>query len=168
LPRVRRTRYVLDMQNPPSASAKPWLPFRLLYVFLALQFAIPAASYLLVPSLALDQFEQVGRVLGEGAYPLRSGELGLLWRVLAAGNVMTLALMCGLIAWDLRKYYIVLVPLVFLKGFSAVAYFSVYFVALPYRGFLAIFALDGVTAAAMVIFAREAHRRLPAVPTADR
>jgi len=142
------------------ADGSTWLPFRLVYLVLVLNFAIPALVYLVAPNFAVDRFEEVGRTLGDGAYPLRAGELGLLWRVLAAGNVMTLAFMCGLIRWNLRKYYVVLVPLVFLKGFSAIAYFFVYFLALRYRGFLAIFVLDSIAAVAMVLFARRAHRLL--------
>lgn len=153
-------RYVLGMRHEVSGSEKTWLPFRLVYLVLVLHFAIPALTYLLEPSFAVDRFEEVGRTLGDGSYPLRAGELGFLWRVLAAGNVMTLAFMCGLILWNLRKYYVVLVPLVFLKGFSALGYLCVYLVALRYRGFLAIFALDSVTAVSMVVFARLAYRRL--------
>ena len=154
-------RYVLSMSNADNRSEKTWLPFRLVYLVLVLNFAIPALAYLLAPNFAVDRFEEVGRTLGDGLYPLRAGELGLMWRVLAAGNVMTLAFMCGLILWNLRKYYVVLVPLVFLKGFSAIGYLCVYFVALQYRGFLAIFVLDSVTAVAMVVFARQAYHRLP-------
>lgn len=153
------------MQTNPSSQVsleKPWLPFRLVYLVLVLNFAFPALSYLFAPNFAVDRFEEVGRTLGDGLYPMRAGELGYMWRVLAAGNVMTLAFMCGLILWDIRKYFIVLVPLVFLKGFSALAYLGVYLVALPYRGFLAIFVLDSVTAIAMVVFARRAHRMLAA------
>lgn len=155
--------YVLGMSNKePSVAGPetPWLPFRLVYLVLVLNFAIPALFYLFAPSFAVDRFEEVGRTLGDGLYPMRAGELGFMWRVLASGNVMTLAFMCGLILWDVRKYYIVLVPLVFLKGFSALAYLGVFLFALPYRGFLAIFALDSVTAIAMVVFARRAHALL--------
>ena len=157
--------YVQGMQSNETSvasSPKAWLPFRLVYLVLVLNFAIPALFYLFWPSFAIDRFEEVGRTLGDGAYPLRAGELGLVWRVLASGNVMTLAFMCGLILWDVRKYFVVLVPLVFLKGFSALAYICVYFFALPYRGFLGIFVLDSVTAIAMVVFARRAHALLTA------
>lgn len=150
------------MSTQATAPSSPWLPFRLVYLILVLNFAFPAVTYLFTPGFAIDQFQQVGQALGDGLYPLRASELGLVWRVLAAGNVMTLAFMCGLIMWDVRKYYIVLVPLVFLKGFSAISYLVVYFVALRYRAFLAVFVLDSVSAWAMVYFAREAHRRLAA------
>ncbi len=155
--------YVQSMQTQepsPASPDKPWLPFRLVYLVLVLNFAIPALFYLFLPNFAVDRFEEVGRTLGDGLYPMRAGELGFMWRVLAAGNVMTLAFMCGLILWDVRKYYIVLVPLVFLKGFSALAYLGVFLIALPYRGFLALFALDSVTAIAMVVFARRAYQLL--------
>lgn len=151
----------MQTQEPsPASPDKPWLPFRLVYLVLVLNFAIPALFYLFLPNFAVDRFEEVGRTLGDGLYPMRAGELGFMWRVLAAGNVMTLAFMCGLILWDVRKYYVVLVPLVFLKGFSALAYLGVFLIALPYRGFLAIFALDSVTAIAMVVFARRAYQLL--------
>ena len=64
-----------------------------------------------------------------------------------------------LILWDVRKYYIVLVPLVFLKGFSALAYLGVFLIALPYRGFWRSSPLI-VTAIAMVVFARRAYQLL--------
>lgn len=148
------------MSTQPSLAPAPWLPFRLVYLVLVLNFAFPAVTYLFAPGFAIDQFQQVGQALGDGLYPLRASELGLVWRVLAAGNVMTLAFMCGLILWDVRKYYLVLLPLVFLKGFSALAYLIVYLVALRYRAFLAVFVLDSVSAWAMVYFASQAHRRL--------
>lgn len=147
-------------QTETPTPEKAWWPFRLLYLVLVLNFAVPALCYLFFPGFAVDQFEEIGRVLGDGAYPLRVGESGLLWRVLAAGNVMTLAFMCGLLLWDVRKYYAVLVPLLFLKSFSAFGYLGVFLFVLPHRGFLAIFGLDAVTACAMVFFAQKARKRL--------
>lgn len=139
---------------------KPWGPFRLFYLVLVLNFAFPATCYLFAPDFAIDRFEEVGRMLGDGPYPLRAAELGLVWRVLASGNVMTLAFMCGLILWNVRKYFVVLVPLLFLKGFSALGYLGVFLFVLPYRGFLAVFLLDAATACGMVFFARRAVDKL--------
>ena len=149
-----------DTLSPPPPAVRV---FRVVYAILALQFVIPALSYLAAPQLALGTLDQVNRALGGGPYAVQ--ETGQLWHMLAVGNVMTLGFMCALLCADLQRFYPVLPALAFLKGFSAL-----YALAIGVRHalpvFAAIFVLDGATTAAMIFFARAAHRALE--PDADR
>lgn len=132
--------------------------FQLVYAFLTLNFLIPSVGYLLDPALAIAQFERIGTILGAGPYPYAAGETGWVWRILAGGNVMTLSFMCALLLWDLRRFFPVLWPLVFMKGLATLLNLAVFAVT-GYPAFLAIFVYDGLSAAAMVYFARRALDR---------
>ncbi len=132
--------------------------FRIVYTILALNFIIPAFAYLFAPELAWSSLLGVAELFGGRDYP--HPETSLYWRILGAGNVMTLGFMCGLLLLDLRRYYPTLVPLVFLKGCSAFGFLGVYLLLLPFPLFLVAFLFDGLTMAAMVYFARAAYHTL--------
>lgn len=138
--------------------------FRLAYAILLVQFAIPAVSYMVAPDLAIATLDRVNRVLGGGPYPFV--ESGRVWHMLAVGNVMTLAFMCGLLLVDLRRFYPVLPALMFLKAYSAV-YAAWIGVHDHCPAFLAVFVLDGATTVAFGLFARRARRALDAAPSPD-
>ena len=138
--------------------------FQVVYTILVLNFAIPAISYMTAPELTLQTLDHVNRALGGGAYPFV--ESGQVWHMLAVGNVMTLAFMCGLLLLDVRRFYPVLPALAFLKAYSALysAWIGVHY-GCPV--FLAIFALDGTTTVAMIFFAQRARRALDGEPPPD-
>lgn len=142
------------MARAPAPTA-PLRDFRLLCAALGLSFFFPAWTYLFSPAAAVAQFEGIGRLLGAGAYPLAEAELGLVWRVLAAGNVMTLAMMCFLLAWRPRGLLPVLAPLLFMKGFASLGYLGAW-VKTAYPAFLAVSAWDAVNCGLLVFFARRA------------
>ena len=77
--------------------------FKVVYALVALNFILPAISYIVAPALALGTLDQVNRALGGGAYPFV--ESGQLWHMLGVGNVMTLGFMCLLLLVDLRRFY---------------------------------------------------------------
>lgn len=134
--------------------------FRVVFALLTANFFFPSLTYAFAPQAAIRQFETIGRLLGGGAYPFAAGETGFVWRVLGAGNVMTLAFMCALLFWDVKRFYAVLVPLVFLKAFSSCGFLAV-FASCRYPAFLAVSLFDGLTVAAMIFFTRRAYRSLP-------
>ncbi|MBI3553865.1 MAG: hypothetical protein HY077_15325 [Elusimicrobia bacterium] len=134
--------------------------FRLVYGLLTANFFFPSLMYAFSPARAISQFETLGRCLGGGPYPFSVGEAGYIWRVLGAGNVMTLAFMCFLLSLDLKRFYPVLASLAFLKAYSALGFLLV-FASSRYPAFLAVSLFDGLTVWAMVFFARRAHRSLP-------
>ena len=129
--------------------------FRIVYAFLAAQFIVPAISYIAMPQTTIATLDKVNRALGGGTYSVAEASSSI-WHMLAVGNVMTLGFMCALMAWDLRRYYGMLPGLAFLKGFSAI-----YSLALGFTEhvpmFFGVFVLDGITAGAIVFFARRAH-----------
>ena len=131
--------------------------FQAVYAILVANFALPAVSYMVAPEMTLATLDRVNRALGGGAYPFT--ETGQVWHMLAVGNVMTLAFMCALLLADVRRFRAVLPALAFLKAYSALysAWIGVHFHC---PAFLAIFALDGTTTIAMVVFARLALRAL--------
>lgn len=124
--------------------------FLLVYAILVLNFAIPAASYVVAPDLAIATLDRVNRALGGGPYPFT--ESSALWHMLGVGNVMTLAFMCALLMVDVRRFLPVLPALLFLKGWSAI-HALVIGIAHHCPAFVAIFALDGTTTVAMLVFA---------------
>ena len=137
------------------ATASRLRDFRLLCAALGLSFFAPAWSYLLAPAEAVAQFEAVGRLLGASSYPWAQAELGWVWRVLAAGNVMTLAFMCFALAWEPRRMLPVLAPLLFMKGFASLGYLGAW-LRTAYPAFLAVSAWDAVNCALLLVFARRA------------
>ena len=132
--------------------------FQIVYTILTLNFVIPAFSYLFTPESAWEGFLLIGRIFGSTDYPY--SEQSYYWRILGAGNVMTLGFMCGLILMNLRKYFTTLVPLVFLKACSAFGFLAVYLWVIDYSLFLVAFVFDGFTLVAMIYFAVTAHRSL--------
>lgn len=132
--------------------------FRIVYTFLAVQFLLPAFSYMVSPATTIATLDTINRMLGGGPYVyVEAG--GSLWHMLAVGNVMTLGFMCAMMAWDLERWYGMLPALAFLKGFSAVYSLALGFVHhVPM--FWAVFVLDGVTTLVIVFFARRAHRAI--------
>lgn len=153
-----------------SALARSWNQpnkthrnFQLVYLFLTLNFFFPAWMYAFAPAEAIGRFEGIGYLLGGGSYMAFAGELGYVWRILAAGNVLNLAFMCFLLLVNLKRFYPVLLPLVFMKGFSTLANLWVYLFAYPYPAFLAVFLYDGLAVFLMLYFALRAHRTLEPV-----
>lgn len=143
--------------KPPRA----YRVFRVVYTLIMLNFFVPAVSYVVAPSMAIDSLDRVNRALGGGPYPFQ--ESTALWHMLGVGNVMTLAFMCGLLLVDLRRFYPVLPALAFLKAFSA-CYATAIGLGSHAPVFLAIGVLDGSTTVAMVYFAVRAHRALRGEP----
>lgn len=144
------------------ASANPPRDVRLMQVvfgLLAIQFFIPSFGYLLMPDLAMSQADQIGRLLGGGPYPI-ADERGIIFRVLAAGNVFTLGFLCTMMAVDIKRYRALIPAFVVLKGYSAIGYLFTYFVYLRHPLFPAIFFWDGLAAVLVVYFGRRALRAL--------
>lgn len=135
------------------------IAFHVVFSILALQFFVPALIYAFAPDTAVAAYARLGPLLGGSGYA--HSEDSMLWRVLAVANVMTLAFCCALIQVDLRKWFPVLVPLVFLKGMAALG-LLVAWLSERFPGHLAGFALDAVTVALMLVFAVSARRALDA------
>ncbi|HVO31570.1 MAG TPA: hypothetical protein VMV18_12575, partial [bacterium] len=115
--------------------------FRVVYTALVLNFFFPAISYIVSPETTYQTVDNVNRLLGGGAYPPETGHL---WHMLAVGNVMTLAFLCGIILYDLKRFFPALPALVFLKGFSAIYALCIGAAnGIPF--FYAVFVLDGVS-----------------------
>jgi hypothetical protein len=131
---------------------------RVVFAILAIQFIVPAISYLATPETALASLDAINRLLGGGAY-VATESRGHVWHMLAVGNVMTLGFMCALLAIDLRRFFSVLPALVFLKGFSALSSLGLGLAGKPPL-FFAVFVLDGSTTVAMIFFGLSARRAL--------
>ncbi len=134
--------------------------FQIVYAALTLNFLFPSIVYALDPAGAIRQFERIGDLLGGGVYVFTAREGGYVWRILAAGNVLSLAFMCALLQFDLKHFYSVLVPLVFMKSLAALGFLAVYLLAYRYPAFLVVFLYDGLTVFLMLYFAIRARRSL--------
>lgn len=133
----------------------PVRDFRVGYALLGLHFLVPALGYALDPAAAIAQFGRLGELLGAGPYPWAAGETGFVWRILAAGNVLTLGFLCFLLLSDLPRFYPALPPLVFLKSTAVVGYLGV-FLKTRYPAFLAVSLWDAFNCFLFVFLARRA------------
>jgi len=139
---------------------KAYRDFQIVYTALALNFLFPSLVYALNPVGAIRRFERIGILLGGGEYGLAAGEAGYVWRLLAAGNVLSLAFKCALLQFDLKRFYPVLVPLVFMKCLAALAFLIVFLFAYRYPAFLVVALYDGLSIFLMLYFAIRARRSL--------
>lgn len=136
--------------------------FQIVYTILTLNFLFPAISYYVDRDETVARAEQIGRLLGSGDLP--ASEESHLWWILGAGNVATLAFMCGLMQFNLRRYRPALPALVFLKMASAIGFGGV-FLKTRHRLFAAATLLDSVSSVAMVYFANRAYQEIEAGET---
>lgn len=150
---------LLRFWNQPNGKLRD---FQIVYSLLTVNFFLPSLIYALDPGRAIHWFERMGRLLGGGGYYFYVAELGYVWCVLAAGNVMGLAFMCLLLQTDLRKFYPVLWPLVFIKSLAALGFLAVW-ASCRYPAFLAVSLWDGLTVFLMVHFGLRAYRTLAPV-----
>jgi hypothetical protein len=146
--------------------SKKYRNFQIAFTILTLNFAIPSLSYALAPQVAVDQFVQINVKLG-GTYDPAFEMQSRLWYFLGTANVMTLALMCFLLQYNLRRFYPVLIPLTFMKAMAATLWLIGYLRAPQHPGCLAAAILDYVTSAAFVYFAVTAHRDIKDVPDGE-
>ncbi len=148
--------------NQPS---RAYRNFAIAYAVLVLNFAIPAVSYLVAPQIAVDQVHQISAVLGAETYA--ASEDSHLWRFLAASDVLALAFMCALLLLNLRRWYRVLLPLVFLKACSVAGAAFIMVAQYHHPFFLSVIALDGTTCLVMWFFATRARRQIEGLPDAQ-
>ena len=139
--------------NQPSAKYRN---FQIMFTILTLNFAIPTLSYIFAPEVAHAQFTELNLMLGGEPYTFLEAQ-SRFWRYLGAANVATLAFMCGLLQWDLRKNYPVLVPLTFMKSLAATLWLAGFIAAPEYPAFLAAALLDYGSSFAFVFFASRAY-----------
>ena len=137
--------------------------FAVAFALLAANFIVPAVSYTFFPDVAVRSFLDVNRLLGGDAYPFPEAA-SRVWRYLGAANVMTLGFMCLLVLLDLRRWFVVVVPLTFMKAYAAALWLAGWIAAPGFRFFLAAAALDFVTSAAFLFFALRARAEIAGVP----
>lgn len=138
--------------------ARRYRDFQLVFTALTLNFALPAVSYVVAPEVAAEQISRINELLGGGPYTAPESA-SRVWRYLGAANVMTLALMCFLLQLDLRRYFVVLLPLTFLKAYNATL-FLVGGLVTGAPALVAIAIFDYLTSAAFVFFSRRAHAEI--------
>ena len=133
------------------------IAFHVIYTVLALNFLIPVLGYIFDGPGTIATWAWLGEFLGGPPYV--HSEDSRFWRVLAIANVATLGFCCVLLQVDLRRWFPVLVPLVFLKSCAAIG-FGVVWLLEPYPQYLAAALFDGLTVAAMIFFAVQGRRAL--------
>lgn len=131
---------------------------RWIYAVLTLNFWIPVCVYILDPQAAVASFGDIGTALGFGPYG--HTEDSVLWYVLGVANVSTLGFCCALLWWDVRRWFAVLVPLVWLKGWASLGFLVYFAVVEPWPSYLAASVFDGLTVVTMIASAVAAKREL--------
>jgi hypothetical protein len=145
---------LIEFWKQPSAKYRN---FQLAFTVLTLNFAIPTLSYVFAPEVTQEQFAALNEFLGGAPYTFPEAQ-SRFWRYLGAANVATLAFMCALLQWDLRRKFAVLTPLVFMKATAATLWLAGFIATPEYPAFLAAAILDYVTSGAFVFFAVRARR----------
>ena len=156
----------MDSQSPPLSTSSPhargwYRAFQFVYAAVALNFLIPAISYIVAPELAVATMNDVNLALGGPVWPVEQGHV---WHMLAVGNVMTLGVLCVVIGVDVVRCIAMLPALLFLKLFSAFYSLGLALTLDGVPAFFAVFVLDGTTAVLLGIFGvvgYRAARRLP-------
>jgi len=136
--------------------------FQLVYTVLTLNFLIPATSYLVAPDVAVQSIHDMSALLTDQPYEV--SEESHMWRFLAVSDVMTLGFMCLLLQLNLRRWFAILLPLMFLKGSCVVASAYVGLFQYQHAFFVVPVVLDSVTVLAMWFFATRAHRQISGSP----
>lgn len=144
---------------------KSYRNMQIIFTLLWIQFIIPGLSYFFAPEMALQQFQQIGRLLGGGAYLV--SEESIIWRVLASGNVVTLAFLCLLMSVNIRRFYALVPAFAVLKGYSAFGYLYVFLFENAYPVFLAVFFWDGLALVLVTTLGPMAFRAVGATPGPD-
>jgi hypothetical protein len=143
---------------------KKYRNFQIIFTILTLNFAIPSLSYAFAPHIAIDQFAQLNANLGGTQYNAEFEMNSRFWYFLGTANVMTLAFMCFLLQYNLRRFFPVLIPLTFMKAMAATLWLSGFIRAPEYPGCMAAAILDYVTSAAFVYFSVTALRQIADQP----
>ena len=149
--------------NQPSAKYRD---FQVVYAILTLNFALPSIGYIFFPEATHEQFVALNAMLGGAPYTFAEAQSSF-WRFLGAANVATLAFMCAMLQWNLRRNFVVLVPLTFMKTLAATLWLAGFIDAPHYPAFLAAAVLDYVTSAMFVFFAIRARRDIDDLPDDD-
>lgn len=148
--------------QPNRAYRNSWIVLGLL----GAHFLIASSAYVVTPLTAIGQFRSLGALIGQ-AYTV--SEFSHIWRVLAAGNVFTLGVLCFVIAWNPRRNHPLIPIFVVLKGFSALGFLSVFVVGkvapwtmlgYAFAPFLGVFVWDSLNAWMVWHFGWRAHQSL--------
>jgi hypothetical protein len=149
---------VRDFLTQPIAAYRD---FQLVFAVLTVNFFVPAVAYLFAPDLAYGELDRLCALLGWDLFTAaeRGSEF---WRFLGFSNVFTLGFMCLLLLLNLRRWHPVLLPLLVLKGASVVGAAHLFLFGSGHPFFALAVGFDGITMAAIFVFATRAHRALPA------
>ncbi len=143
--------------------ARRYRDHQLVFALLALNFLVPAFSYSFFPEQAVRSFLDVNELLGGAPYTFPEAE-SRVWRYLGAANVMTLGFMCTMLLVNLRRFFMVLWPLSFMKAYAATSWLVGWLFEPGARFFLAAAVLDYVTTFAFLFFSIRAHREIATIP----
>lgn len=116
-----------------------------LFLFLTLQFLGAGLAYGFAPEASQAGFTALNELLGGAPRPMAPPDL--VYRFLAAGNVLTLALCCGLLLRDRERYIGALYAFLGMKGFVAVAWIGAWVLDPAWRFLLLAGGFDALTAA---------------------
>ena len=133
--------------------------FQLVYGLLALNFLIPATTYLLDPVGTHERLLGLCALVGEDGWP--SSESSHLWRFLGISDVYVLGFLCVWLMLDLRLHIAALPGLALLKALTSLQFLWGFAFGSGHRLFLGIGLFDGLTTALFLGFALRAWRALP-------
>ncbi|MBI5883275.1 MAG: hypothetical protein HZB91_09235 [Elusimicrobia bacterium] len=131
--------------------SREYLYFQLVFGAIALHAFVTGSACLLSPESALEPFLWLGVMLGGREYPVT--EQSHVWRALAGTQTLTLGFLCVFLQFDVKRRWVVLWPLVFMKVVSAAAFLGVYFFANRFPAFWGMALRDAVFCGLLLYFA---------------
>jgi len=139
------------------------------FFLLGVHFVYPSLLYAFAPEKPLAQLFWAGRTIFHQEYPL--SEQSVIWRVLGAGNVFTLGLMCFMLAVNPKRFYAALIPLCVMKAFASIGFLISFLTGaaggIHYGMFFGVFLWDGSNVLMFLYFGSRSRRSL-LVPDAPR
>src|SRR4030042_2239272 len=150
--------------QPSKAYRNAFIAFFLLGV----HFVYPSLLYAFAPEKPLAQLFWAGQTFFQQEYPL--SEQSVIWRVLGAGNVFTLGLMCFMLAVNPKRFYPVLIPLCVMKAYASLSFLAAFIIGaggVHHAIYLGTFIWDGSNVLMFLYFAGRSRRSL-LLPNAPR
>lgn len=135
--------------------SRDYLYFQLAFGALAFHALVSGLAYLFSPESALEPFLWLGVKLGGREYLV--AEQSHFWRVLAGVDVLTLAFLCVLLQVDVKRHWLAVYILVFMKAVTAAAFLGVHVFANSYPAFWGMAVWNALVCAAFLFFAIRAR-----------
>jgi hypothetical protein len=149
----------MDSTSFLNQPCKPYRNFQIVFGILILMFGYSSVTYTFLPSMTMESFSTINKILGGGELTLPDQKSDF-WRLLGCGNVVALCLCCTMLSLNINRFYPVVYPLLLMKGFVGFSWLYIFIkdTSVPFFGIAA--GLDVVTFFVILYFPGKARKAL--------